>query len=129
MGYMIEVGSIFFIERKITKKDVEDFAALSGDNNPIHLDENYASRSIFGKCICHGFLVGSYISAIFAQNIIGCVYISQNINFLSPVYINDKIKVIVELTNIENRKGFFKTEVFVKDRKVIEGSAILLLPK
>lgn len=80
---------------KITKEMIEKFAELSGDYNPLHMDENYAKNSQFKKRISHGMLLTSFFSQLVGMHIPGkkCLYLSQNLNFHNPCYIDDEIFV------------------------------------
>src|SRR5215469_6977994 len=77
--------------------DILLFAQVSGDHNPIHLDPNYAERSIFGKRIAHGFLIGSLISAVLGNELPGpgTIYLGQTLKFLAPIHIGDTVTVTV----------------------------------
>ena len=81
---------------KITEELINQFAELTGDKNPIHLDEKVAKEGRFGRRIAHGFLVGSLISAEIARQYPGAVYTQQNMTFRRPVFIGDEITVDVQ---------------------------------
>ena len=87
--------------RLITNQEVEAFAAISGDHNPLHLDPEYAATTAFGECIAHGMLTGALISAAIAMQLPGpgSVYLSQNIQFRAPVFLGDTLTVTLEVTN------------------------------
>lgn len=112
----------------ITDKMVRDFSELSGDKNPIHLDEEYSKNSIFGKRIVHGMLLSSFFSKIIATNYPGegSIYLKQDLNFKNPCYINDEIEIVVELDKKENNKYYLKTKIIRDDIEIIEGNAIVL---
>lgn len=80
---------------QITDELITKFAEISGDYNPLHMDEIYAQHSKFHKKICHGMLLGSFISQLVGMHIPGkkCLYLSQNLNFQNPCYISDTILV------------------------------------
>lgn len=90
----------------ITEADIIRFADLSGDHNPIHLDAEYAARSPFGERIAHGFLTGTYISAVLGMDLPGpgSIYLGQTLKFLAPVYIGDTVTVHVEVTALREEK-------------------------
>jgi 3-hydroxybutyryl-CoA dehydratase len=112
----------------ITDKMVIDFSNLSGDKNPIHLDEEYSKNSIFGKRIVHGMLISSFFSKIIASDYPGegSIYLKQDLNFKNPCYINDEIEIVVELDKKENNKYYLKTKVMRNGTEIIDGNAIVL---
>lgn len=83
--------------RTFTEADVVEYAELSGDLNPIHLDDEYAAKSRFGRRIVHGFLTAGMISALLGTELpgIGSIYAAQSFKFLAPVYIGDTITCVV----------------------------------
>ncbi len=89
----INVGDTTSYKRLITNREIEAFAAISGDHNPLHLDPEYAAKTEFGECIAHGMLSGAFISAAIAMQLPGpgSVYLSQNLRFLAPVFLGDTI--------------------------------------
>ena len=118
--------------KTITADDVEKFSLISGDINPIHLDEEYASQSRFKRRIAHGLLTASYFSALFGTKIPGegCVYASQTLRFRRPVYIGDTVhaSVVVIDVNESTKRVTFKTECRVKNKVVTEGEAEIFVP-
>lgn len=113
----------------IKEEDVINFAKVSKDYNPIHLNEDYAKSSIFKKRIVHGMLLGGYISSIIANDYPGegSIYLQQNLSFKNPCFINDEIEVIVEL--IEKKENKYKLSTIVKREDsviLIEGEAIII---
>ena len=89
----IEIGMNVSYSQTITDADVKAFSGISGDRNPIHLDEQYAEKSRYKKRIAHGLMTASYFSALFGTKIPGegCVYVSQSLNFKRPVYLGDTV--------------------------------------
>jgi 3-hydroxybutyryl-CoA dehydratase len=128
----ITVGMEVSYSQIITEADIKAFAKISGDCNPVHLDEDYAKNSKFKKRIAHGLMTASYFSAIFGTKIPGegCVYVSQSLNFKRPVYINDTVVAMVTVTKIDliKRRVFFKTVCKVKNKIVTDGEAELYVP-
>jgi len=116
---------------KVFKSDeVKAFAEMSLDKNPIHLDEDYAEHSRFGRRIVHGFLVGSLISAVFGTQLPGegAIYLHQEMDFRKPVYHDDEITAIVTVTNIRKDKSILYFNTRCENNKgevVIEGKAVL----
>ena len=121
------IGYTIVDSRVIYEKDVMDFARLSGDYNPIHVDELFASKSIFKKRVAHGMYIASFFSKILGDKNIGYsgIYLNQNLIFLNPVYINDTVIVSTELTKINNIKSImtFKTSCKVNEKIVVSGTA------
>lgn len=116
----------------VTEKTVKDFADLSGDNNPVHLDEAYAHTSFFKQRIAHGALVASFISAVLGSHLPGpgAIYLSQTLEFKRPVYLGETITAEVKaVEKLDRQKKIkFQTTVFNQSRKpVIEGWAWVLV--
>src|SRR5690606_31930079 len=116
----------------ITDSDIKAFAGISGDHNPIHVDEIYAAESRFKKRIAHGLMSSGFFSALFGTKLPGpgCVCVSQTLNFKRPVYINDTVTATVTVTGIDStkRRVFFDTVCRVSSKIVIDGSAEIYVP-
>lgn len=112
----------------VTENMVIDFANLSGDKNPIHLDEEYAKNTIFNRRIVHGLLLSSFFSRIISRDYpgSGSVYLKQDLNFKNPCFIDDEIEVTVELEKIEGNRFFLHTTIFRDDVVIVEGTALVL---
>jgi len=129
IGYEIEFHKTFSTE------NVLDFSRISEDNNPIHLDEDHASKSIFGKRVVHGILLVSMFSKIFGTMYPGngAIYLSQTSKFLAPAFIGETIIAKAKLIRFDNDKfqGVFLTECFNKesDKLIFTGEAKILFPK
>jgi acyl dehydratase len=119
----IEIGQTASISRVFTLADLEVFGKLSLDTNPIHFDESYAEKTVFGKRIVHGFLYASLISGIFGTDFPGngTVFLSQEMHFLRPVYIDDKVTATVKVIAKEDKKRIvtFETICIKNDKKVV----------
>ncbi|WP_246615115.1 MaoC family dehydratase [Agarivorans litoreus] len=117
----------------IAAEDTLQFADLSGDCNPVHLDENYAANSRYKKRIAHGLHGASFFSALFGTQLPGegCVYASQNLQFKRPVYVGDTVTAKVTIRKIDRVKKIvsFETKCFVKNKVVIDGSADIFMPQ
>jgi 3-hydroxybutyryl-CoA dehydratase len=102
-----KVGDSESVTRTITESDVEKFAGISGDNNPVHLDEEYASTTRFGKRIAHGVLVAGLISATIGTRIPGhgAIYAGQCLRFLRPVFLGDTITATVTILDYDRDRG------------------------
>src|SRR5437868_15443795 len=103
----LAIGDTFSRSRTVTDDLVRAFAELSGDHNPIHLDEEFASKTRFGRRIAHGMLSGAFISAVlgfeFRERKI--VYLSQTMKFTAPVFIGDTVTATATVRNIREDKG------------------------
>lgn len=120
--------------KTIAESDVYLFAGITGDTNPAHIDEVYASSTKFNKRIVHGLLVASFISTVLGTKLPGpgTIYISQTINFKAPVYIGDTIEARVTVKEIikEKNRVVLNTEVYNQNNEpVVAGEAIVLAPK
>jgi len=100
------IGTQATLSRTITEDDILLFALVSGDHNPIHLDAEYAEKSLFGKRIAHGFLIGSLISAVLGNDMPGpgSIYLGQTLKFLAPIHIGDTVTVTVKVVAIREDK-------------------------
>ena len=128
----IKVGMSVSYSQTITYKDVKSFANISGDHNPIHLDDDYASKSRYKKRIAHGLISASFFSGLFGTKLPGpgCVYVQQTFNFKRAVYLGDTVTAIAIVASIDydKRRVFFDTTCKVKNKIVIDGSAELYVP-
>lgn len=129
----IKIGMKASYSQTITDSDIKSFAGISGDHNPVHVNSEYAAESRYKKRIAHGLMSAGFFSAIFGTRIPGpgCVYVSQSLNFLRPVYIDDTVTAEVEVTDVDpvKRRVFFNTTCRVKGKKVITGSAEIFIPE
>lgn len=128
----ITTGMEASYSQTITDSDIQSFAEMSGDKNPVHLDEEYAENSRYKKRIAHGLMTASFFSALFGTKLPGegCVYVSQSLRFKRPVYIGDTVIATVEVTNVDliKRRVFFRTICKVKNKIVTDGEAELYVP-
>jgi 3-hydroxybutyryl-CoA dehydratase len=128
----LEVGQSAQMVRVVTNDDVLAFAHISGDHNPVHLDDAFAKASIFKGRIAHGMLTAGYISAVFAMKLPGpgAIYISQTLNFRAPVRIDDTVTTEVSIKELfpAKRRILFACVCRVGETIVLEGDAILMLP-
>jgi 3-hydroxybutyryl-CoA dehydratase len=117
----------------VTDEAVRAFAAVSGDHNPVHLDDGYAARTIFRGRVAHGMLLGGYISALLGDQLPGpgSIYLSQSLEFLHPVRIGAEVKVRLEVTAIEpgGRKATLAATCAVGDQVVASGEATVVPPR
>ena len=128
----IKIGMSAVYTQTITDADIKMFAGLSGDRNPIHLDDNYAQDSRFKKRIAHGMITASFFSALFGTKIPGegCVYTRQSLNFKKPIYVNDTVVTSIEVVKIDlnSRRVKFKTVCTVNGSIVIDGEIEIYIP-
>tara|TARA_B100000963_G_scaffold344095_1_gene346599 strand:- start:361 stop:810 length:450 start_codon:yes stop_codon:yes gene_type:complete len=133
-GFFIEDLKLYQteeIQRKITEKDINEFAKLTGDDNPVHTNSDFAKKTIFKQKVAHGFLSASLISTLIATKLPGpgSIYISQNLKFLAPVFVDDlvRVKVTVQVIDYEKKKVKLQTECFKNEKKIISGDALVLV--
>jgi 3-hydroxybutyryl-CoA dehydratase len=123
----IEVGMRAAYSHTVTDADVKAYAGLSGDNNPVHMSDEFAEHSRFGERIAHGLYSAGFFSAIFGTRLPGpgCVYAAQNLRFKKPIYLGDTVVAEVIVTSLDRprRRVFFSTICTVKETVVIEGEA------
>jgi acyl dehydratase len=116
---------------KITDKMVRQFAEMSGDNNPIHLDDEYAKTTRFGKRIAHGMILGALISRFLNEKIgTGGIYLAQTLKFTNPVYIDDEITFELEVTKLHAKRGLGTIDTQAKNAKgelVCKGEATIMM--
>ena len=128
----IIVGMSASYSQTITDSDIKSFAGISGHHNPVHVSDEYAEKSRFGKRIAHGMISSSFFSALFGTKLpgYGCVYTSQTLQFKYPVYIGDTVKAIVTVKDIDigKRRVTFDTVCTVGKKKVIVGEAEIYIP-
>ncbi len=125
----LHVGMYSTLITVVTDESIRKFSEISGDINPVHLDDAYAEKTIFKKRIAPGLQVASYISAVLANQLpgSGTIYLEQNIRFLKPVYIGDKIETKITIIEVLKSDKFrLKTEQFNGlGEKVIDGEAVV----
>lgn len=128
----IQVGMKVSYSQTITDSDIKTFAGLSGDHNPVHIDEKYAENSRFKRRIAHGLMSAGFFSQLFGTKLPGpgCVYTAQSLKFLRPVYINDTVVATVEVIAIDllRKRVWFKTYCTVNNKIVIDGEAEIYIP-
>ena len=127
------IGQKASFSKTISEKDVMAFAEISGDKNPVHLDEAYAKQTRFGKRIAHGTLSIGLISAALANELPGhgAIYMSQSIKFLKPVFFDDTITATVQVLSIRADKGIISLKTDCTNQhgdKVAEGEAVVFHP-
>ncbi len=122
-------------ERLFTVSDeaVRAFAAVSGDDNPVHLDDDYARRTLFLGRVAHGMLLGAHVSAVLGKDLPGpgSIYLSQSLTFEQPVKIGAEVKVRVAVVSLDeaSRKAALSTVCTVGDQVVASGQAVVVPPR
>jgi 3-hydroxybutyryl-CoA dehydratase len=128
----IEIGMTRHLRKVVTDQDIEMFAEVSTDRNPVHLDDDYARDTIFEGRIAHGMLTAGLVSAVIGEQLPGhgTVYLGQTLKFLAPVRPGDMVLAEVEVTAIDvgKRKVTMDCRCLVDGRKVLAGEAVVLAP-
>ena len=133
-GYYIEdlsEGMSASIEKTVSAADVATFAEVTGDNNPVHVNPEYAATTMFKECIAHGMLSAGYISAVLGTKLPGpgAIYIDQQLKFKAPVMIGDTVTATATVAeiNAKRRRVILKTTCRVGDKVVADGQATLMV--
>lgn len=129
----LSIGMSESYSRTIGEQDIKQFAEVSGDHNPVHLDEEFAAQSRFKKRIAHGLLSASFISTVVGTRLPGpgSLYVNQTLKFRKPVFLGDTVITIATITALNARRGYATLETIcrVGETDVIRGEAIMLVPK
>jgi acyl dehydratase len=126
-----KAGDSAEIKKKIEQSDIDAFANVTGDHNPVHVDEEFAKTTRFGRRIAHGMLTASLISAVLANKLPGegCVYLGQTLQFVAPVFAGDKITARVNVKQVREDKPIVKLETICVNQRgevVVRGEATVL---
>ena len=128
----MEIGMSRHVEKTITDRDIELFAEISTDRNPVHLDDDYARDTIFEGRIAHGMLTAGLISAVIGEQLPGhgSVYLGQSLKFKAPVRPGDRIRAEVTVREIDyaRRRVTLDCVCSIKDKPVLTGEALVLAP-
>lgn len=134
-GYFIEdmtVGLAASFTKTVSEKDIAMYADVSGDTNPVHLNEAFAAQTPFKTRIAHGMLSAGFISAVLGTKLPGpgAIYMSQTLRFKAPVKIGDTVTATCTVTEIvpEKRRAMLSTVCKIGDTVVIEGEAMVMVP-
>jgi 3-hydroxybutyryl-CoA dehydratase len=128
----LAVGMTVSIQNTVSEQDVIDFARVSGDHNPLHMDEEYAKTTLFGGRIAHGALTASYISAVLGNDLPGpgAVFMELNLKFVRPVRIGDTVTSTAEVAEMIERG--YRVRLIVKGevegKIVMRGEATVMVP-
>jgi len=130
---MFKVGDTAEMSKTVTEEDIDLFAKVTGDRNPVHVSREFAEKTRFGERIAHGLLSAGLISAVIGMKLPGpgCLYLSQTLNFRGPVKIGDRITARVEVAEVISVKRLrLKTEcINQRSETVIDGEAIIVPPR
>jgi len=128
----LEVGLSASYGKTVTETDIVMFAGLSGDCNPVHLNQEYAETTMFEGRIAHGMLSAGFISTVLGTRLPGpgTIYLSQNLQFKAPVRIGDTVtaKVVVRELVSAKKRAILETNCYVGDQCVIAGEAMVMVP-
>ena len=130
----MKIGDTASMAKTVTEYDIYQFAGVTGDFNPIHINKEYASGTFFKGRIAHGMLSAGFISAVVGTKLpgTGCIYVSQTVNFRAPVRIGDTITTTAEVVElmVEKNRVRLKTTCTNQDGTlVVDGEALMLAPK
>jgi 3-hydroxybutyryl-CoA dehydratase len=128
----LEEGMTDVFAKTITDADIITFAGISGDTNPVHLNHEFASETIFQGRIAHGMLTASFISTVIGTKLPGpgCIYVNQNLRFKAPVRSGDTVTATCTITKLISEKRFIelKTVCTVAGKPVVDGEATIMVP-
>ena len=130
----LSIGDQATRRKTFSDEDVRAFAQISGDTNPIHLDDHYAAQTRFGRRLVHGMLTASLLSATLANDLPGegTIYMSQSLQFKAPVFIGDTITATVEVTAFRAERGIATLATTCANQDgaiVLQGEAVVLVPR
>ena len=128
----ISEGMTAVFSKTVTEADIVLFAGITGDTNPVHLDEEFAKPTMFKGRIAHGMLTAGFISAVFGTKLPGpgCIYLSQSLKFKAPVKIGDTVEARVTVGAVDPKgRVTFATTCHVGDKIVLDGEAQLMVPR
>jgi 3-hydroxybutyryl-CoA dehydratase len=128
----LRVGDKFSTERLVTDELIRAFAEISGDYNPLHLDEEFAATTRFGRRIAHGMLSGAFVSAVlgYELSVRKIVYLSQTLKFVAPVFIGDTVTTTGTVTNIREDKPVVTLETVCTNQNgetLVTGEAVVMI--
>jgi acyl dehydratase len=126
----LKVGNRASLSKAFTEKDVIQFANISTDTNPIHLDKNFAADSVFGQRVVHGMLIASLFSALVGVKLPGegTIYLGQSLNFKAPVFIGEQVTASVEILKIREDKPIVTLGTLcinIEGQTVVDGEAVV----
>lgn len=128
----LKVGQKASLQKRITEDDLSNFIAITGDENPIHVDASFAEKTFFGQRIAHGMLSASLFSTLVGMHIpgTGAIYKSQTLEFLRPVFVGDTLIAWFEIIAIDPEKELIEIKSWIENQngqKVVTGTAVTSL--
>jgi len=128
----LKVGQKAFLRKTITEADLSHFIAITGDKNPLHVDERFAEQTFFGQKIAHGMLSASLFSTLVGMHLpgIGAIFKSQTLNFLRPVFIGDNLCAWFEIIALDPEAEIIDIKSWIENQNkeiVIEGKTVVSL--
>ena len=128
----IDIGQRASMRKTITEADVATFAQISGDTNPLHLDEKYAATTMFKERVAHGMLTAGLISAVLGTQLpgVGSIYLSQSLKFVAPVKLGDTVEAEVEVIEKLEGKNRVRLRTVCRNQSgqvVIDGEALIMI--
>ena len=128
----LSVGMEASHAKTINSDDIQLFADLSGDDNPVHLCPDFAAATVFKERIAHGILTASLLSTVIGTKLPGpgCIYVSQSLNFRAPVRIGDEVVATARITELveKRRRAIFSCDCSVNGKTVLDGEAVIQVP-
>jgi len=132
MEWSYEIGYKKVYDILVTQDMITKYAEVTGDYNPIHVDEEYAKKTKFGKCIAHGMLIGGFFSRCLVDTFGGNgIYLGQDMKFTNPVFVGDEIEVSMTLVGLRKEKGIGTVETIAKRKSngdiCVKGQAVIMM--
>lgn len=133
-GYFLEdleIGMTALYAKTITEADIVMYAGISGDTNPVHLNAEFAEKTIFKERIAHGMLSAGLLSTVFGTKLPGpgAIYMNQSLNFKAPVCIGDTVVARVNLREINGKRVTFDCVCTIGETVVLDGEATLMVSR
>lgn len=127
----IQIGDKASFTKTVSESDVYQFAGITGDYNPVHINSEYANQTVFKERVAHGILTAGFISAVLGTKLPGTdtIYLSQNLDFKAPVKIGDTVTAEVEVLEKKDRKKIIRLRTIVKNQLdviVVDGEAVVM---
>ncbi len=128
----LKVGQTASLQKTITEKDLDLFIQITGDENPLHIDDDFARQTFFGQRIAHGMLSAAFFSTLVGMHLpgIGAIYKSQTLEFLRPVFVGDTLTAFFEIIAIDPEQERIEIKSWIDNQageNVIEGKTVASL--